>query len=150
MTRRRLVLVVALAAALVATTAGTGGVSSGLLERSIEGRLAADEDAYLGIDADTVTVSGNGSDGVTLAAFTNRFGEDVTVEVTVTGPGGAYPALTDVQQLGTLQSGATRPFVADVSCDGQSATGEFVLEIAARGEDVSVTATRTLVVECTG
>lgn len=149
MNGRRVLLGVFTIVALAASVFATGGFASVDADRGVDVSIADDDDAYLGISTETATVAANRSDDERLASFTNRFEEDVTVDVTVVEGSDDHPTVENVSDPGTVAVGDTSHLTADVICENGTASEDLTLEIDASGSDVAVEATRQVTVECT-
>lgn len=123
MTRGRTVVLVVGLVALLGVLAGTGGVSSSVVERGMQGQVVDDESAYLGFEQTSETVDGTTNLTVTV---TNQFAAGISltsVEVTVEN---------ETTDLGPLDAGeAASVTVADVDCNGTVA-------VEASGDGVDV------------
>lgn len=130
---RRAWVVIAAATVALATTVGTGAVSSISAERGMNVAVVDDEEAYLGLDVETVTTENGTEVNVTVS---NQFPDGTTLDVTVSHDGvTAYPGKH------SLESGETR-WVAfeNATCDG-------TVTVTATGDDVAVELERD--VDCT-
>ena len=145
---RRLALVGLAVAMVVAVTAGTGAFSATATDRGIEVAVVDDDEAYLGIETEPVSVPGNATTTVALATFTNRFPSAVDVSVTVTEGTDSVPTVGALAGPGTLESGERGTLSADLTCDDSAAEARVDLEVRATGPETSVELTRTVAVAC--
>lgn len=149
MRRRRLAVLVGLALAVTSAVSGTGSFSATAADRSMEVRVAEDENAYLGLDYDdTVTVDANETT-VTLVAVTNRFSTVLSVDAELTeGDPDQPPAIESVDGPGDLDSGDTGTLSATVRCDNATASESVAVALDATGGQVRVALQRELTVAC--
>jgi len=96
---RRAWVVVAAGLVALATTAGTGAVSSMSAERGMNVHVVDDKDAYLGVDIETETSEDGTEVNVTVS---NQFPSGTTLHVTVSHDDTAHPG------DGSLESGQKR------------------------------------------
>lgn len=80
MTRTRYVLVAVGVLLVWSLAVPTGGVSSTSIDRGIDGEVASDDEAYLGIESEC------GNDTVTVTVA-NRFGGETVLDIDVTANG---------------------------------------------------------------
>ncbi|MFC6953351.1 hypothetical protein [Halorubellus litoreus] len=133
---RRGWLVLAAAAVVVATTAGTGAFSAVSAERGIQIAVVDDDRAYLGV-AVTANVSGN--DTTARITVTNQFPQGTTLSAVTATVDGETVSLTPGST--TLDGGdSTTGTVANVTC-GDTVT------IRASGDGVRVELEREIVCE---
>jgi hypothetical protein len=97
---RRAWVVVAAGVVALATTVGTGAVSSISAERGMTVEVADDDDAYLGIDIETNTMEDGTAVNVTVS---NQFPSGTTLDVTV-----SHEGVTLYPGDHSLESGETR------------------------------------------
>jgi hypothetical protein len=127
--RRRLSVLLGVALlAVLATTIGTAGFGTLLVDRGVEISVAGDDAAYLGFDQRAVTTNGTTNLSVTV---TNRLPTDgaVTVEV---GVGGA-----------TATVGSLGPGDAETVAFERVACGDAIT-VDAAGDDVAVALDRAV------
>lgn len=97
---RRAWVVLAAAAVALASTAGTGAVSSMSAERGMNVDVVEDERAYLGVDIETTTTENGTAVNVTVS---NQFPSGTTLDVTV-----SHEGVTLYPGNHSLESGETR------------------------------------------
>ena len=130
---RRAWVVVAAGLVALATTAGTGAVSSMSAERGMNVHVVDDKDAYLGLDVNTTTTENGTEVNVTVS---NQFPSGATLDVEL-----RHDDVTLYPGNHSLESGETRwPTFENATC------GEMV-RITATGDGVTVELERR--VDCT-
>lgn len=136
MNRRQIILIVMLAAA-VSTAAGTGSFSAVNADRNVDVAVAADENAYLGIDVKSAE-GYVGGESFTILELTDRFPGDLKLD-SVT-PYSDWVTIVDEP----TDIGDSTPVTA--RCTG---VGEDVsVTIEAASSDSSVVVERTIPVDC--
>ncbi|SDG21103.1 hypothetical protein [Halorientalis regularis] len=144
------------ACAAVSLAVGAGAFNSVSADRGVEVSVVEDEEAMLGIETAADMSFDNGVERRDIATITNRFGESVTVEVTVVDSGGNVPRLkSGGYRSVTLQPGDEATIEPRIQCSakgGQSnpQSESWTLTVLATGVTVSVETTTEIQIECTG
>jgi hypothetical protein len=142
------------AVAAVSLAVGTGALSSVSADRGVEISVADDDEALLGVT--TVGSDAIQSDGSTrsrdIVRITNRFADSITVDTTVTDPGGRPVLETARLDDGSLAAGEQATLTAEIRCaSGNSTSVEtWTVHVTATGDGVSVETTTEVTVECSG
>ena len=138
--------VLALAMTLVTQTGAVSGISA---ERSIEVAVADDEDAFIGIEVQSVEIDRNGTANVTLLTAENRLDRPINLDGTVAGD-------VDNQRLNvtaldvpeSLSSGDRGRVVATVECANATTREALAVTLTASGEGTGVELSRELDAQC--
>lgn len=147
----RLLAVVGVVASLVLVAPQTGAFTSAAADRSISITVVDDESAYLGIQQSPVSVGGNENRNVVLLTVTNRFSEplELNVHITEQNPD-SRPSVARANGPARLAAGAESPVAAVVTCANSTGSDTATVTLSASGDGVSVTANRTVAVDCIG
>ncbi|RKS75166.1 hypothetical protein BDK61_4707 [Haloarcula quadrata] len=136
----------ALSMTLVAQTGAVTSMSAG---RSIEVAVADDEDAFVGIDVQSVEVERNATENVTLLTVENRFDHSVDLDVVVTGAEDNQRLnVTAVDAPKSLNSGERGSVVATVECANATTAEMLTVALSASGGGTSVKLPRDMNAQC--
>lgn len=145
-TRFKYLLVVFASAALVLNT---GAFSAVTADRQAQLEVAADEDAYLGIEAADITVYENRSNTTRLLTLTNRFNTPLQLAVTITEPEtDQHPSLHHSHSPQHLDIGESRPVTADIVCKNSTDSERITIAIRATGDGIRVIVERQIEIAC--
>lgn len=132
----------------------TGAFSATTGERPFSVGTAADDSAFLAIkpgdpeNRDELAVSGTDGETVPVLTLTNNSGSALdTVTVTSTPVGTPSVDLSRIDTPHRIPAGGTGTVTAQLDCSSES-TDDVLLSIVAEGDSGSVTAERTVSVEC--
>ncbi|MDG5776948.1 hypothetical protein QA599_10875 [Haloarculaceae archaeon H-GB1-1] len=145
------VRLVALAVTAVLVVTSTGGYGSVTANREVSVGIAPDDEALLGIETASPTLTPGRNRDVTLLKVQNHFQSPVeTLQVTVTDETTGPPKISpdgDVSAATSLGPGASTAVEADVVCRPGS-SGRVVVSLDATGTDFEVSLRRTVQISC--
>lgn len=144
-------LLVAVALVCFATVVGTGAFSTADAERDVAIDVAADENAYLGVETHSPELPNGNHEDVELVTLSNHVPAGaIVVTVDVPASNGPPPVFAGVDESVTIPTGESETVTTDVTC-GPERSEEVTVEIAATNrDDISVELDRTVTVACTG
>lgn len=180
MNRARTALVVALGAAVVALTVGSGALSTATVDREAAVGVAGDGGGYLGFERPAGGVASDpdgaasdphgtaspagatanapggarpgraGGHASVLLVVRNRFSVPVTVTAAVRDGAAGPPVVRNATGPGRLGPGGAGPVTATVRCGDAGDSGRVAVVVGATGAGVDVSATRHVTVVCRG
>ena len=144
MTSRLARLAIAFGAlAVVLVAVGTGGYSSATADRAVSIDVADDAEAFLGLERDVVTDTGNSTE-ISLTV-TNRLSTEIRVDIDHRSTDGSAVA---VDPAGfDLEPGETRDVRVEIDCTSTDAD-DVELSIRAVGDRVEIELERAVDARC--